>query len=150
MPSDSDFDAKLERLVHEQLRKLPLWKAPDSLAPRVLAALRKEAARPWWRRDWSQWPPAAKVLSAALALLLVAGVTGSGWFVDAQLSEYWQRTAGRLSDFGTSLSPLANAGLLLWTQVFQSVVIYGLVFLAVLYASCLGAGTLFLRIARQN
>lgn len=143
----SEFDPKLESLVHEELRKLPPLKAPDTLAPRVLAAIKQRAARPWWQQDWGQWPFAAKILLVALALLLVAGLTGSGWFIDAQFSGCLQQVSQGCQALWTSVSPWANSGLLLWSKIFQSTaLIYGLAFLALLYVSCLGAGTLFVRL----
>lgn len=143
----SEYDPKLESLVHAELRKLPPLKAPDTLAPRVLASIRQRAARPWWQRDWEQWPFAARVLLVALSLSLVTGLAGGGWFIDAQFSACAQQAARRFQDLWTSVSPWADSGMLLWGKMLQStVLIYGLAFLALLYASCLGAGTLFVRL----
>jgi hypothetical protein len=146
----SEFDPKLESLVHEHLRQLPPLSAPATLAPRVLAALRARAERPWWQRDWWQWPFSAKLVFTALALAAVAAFTGSGWFVDTTLEAYSQQTAPHLNTVWSSFLPVMDAGLLLWEKLFQSVALYGLILLAFLYTSCLGAGTLLVRLAVKN
>ncbi len=70
---------ELEKLVHTTLRSLPNRRAPATLESRVLAALERQAAIPWWHKSWSYWPQWARavflVFCGGLAGLLVfAGV----------------------------------------------------------------------------
>ena len=70
---------ELEKLVHTALRSLPDRRAPASLELRVMAALERQAAIPWWHKSWSCWPQWARaaflVFCGGLAGLLVfAGV----------------------------------------------------------------------------
>jgi hypothetical protein len=55
-----DHEEKLERIIHQTLRDLPLRRAPESLPERVLAELHRRAALPWWRKSFAHWPFAAR------------------------------------------------------------------------------------------
>jgi hypothetical protein len=87
MPSP-DFD-KLERLIHENLRALPDRPAPAALESRVLLALSRRAALPWWRQSYAAWPMGVRY---AFILLLAAAAAGILVFSRSQL------TAQALSD----------------------------------------------------
>jgi hypothetical protein len=67
---------ELERLVNRKLRALPLPQAPQTLLPRVMAAARAWARRPWYAREWVTWPLGWQAGSLALlALMLTAATT---------------------------------------------------------------------------
>ena len=66
--------AELERLIDRELKSLPMPRAPDTLLPRVLAAVRHWADRPWYARAWFTWPMWWRVVSAAALLAVLAGV----------------------------------------------------------------------------
>jgi len=81
----NDLDAiELERRVHEALAGLPVRRAPASLRPRVMAAARARARRPWYARTWSAWPLPAR---AAAALVAAVIVVASVWWVPAGASD---------------------------------------------------------------
>jgi hypothetical protein len=63
----------LERAVHRSLRGLPPPKAPHSLLPGVMQAVRRRTRRPWYAQPWSAWTPSWQT---AAALLLVTAVMG--------------------------------------------------------------------------
>jgi hypothetical protein len=69
---------KLEASIHRVLRGLPDRRAPAGLEARVLAALSRRAALPWWRKSFAHWPPAVRALfvlgAGVAAALVVAGV----------------------------------------------------------------------------
>ena len=46
----------LETVVGQELRRLPMPRAPRTLLPRVLAAVEAWAQRPWYERAWFTWP----------------------------------------------------------------------------------------------
>jgi hypothetical protein len=68
--------AELEQRVDRALAELPPLAAPDTLLPRVLAAVQSWAERPWYQRAWLTWPMGMQVASVAmLMLLVVSGAT---------------------------------------------------------------------------
>lgn len=64
--------AELESLVAREVAKLPRPRAPRSLVPRVLAAVRHRRGEPWHRRGWRAWPATLKFATAVLCV-------GFGW-----------------------------------------------------------------------
>lgn len=66
--------ADLEETVHRELRQLPLPRAPETLLPRVLAAVEAWSHRPWYSRAWFTWPLGWQIASAAAAALVIYGL----------------------------------------------------------------------------
>jgi len=64
--------ADLERLVDRELRRLPLPRAPQTLLPRVMAAVEARVRAPWYRRPWRTWPIGWRLASAAACAVVVA------------------------------------------------------------------------------
>ena len=68
-------EQKLERLIHQTLRELPMRRAPSTLEDRVLFEIERRAALPWRKRGFAHWPIAAR-----LAFILVsAGLVKVAW-----------------------------------------------------------------------
>jgi len=67
-PIDELGAKRLERQIGQLLRTLPDQAAPASLEQRVLARVAAEARLPWFRRGFSRWPGAARVLFLPVAL----------------------------------------------------------------------------------
>jgi hypothetical protein len=63
---------ELEKMVHAALRALPDRRAPATLEARVLAAVERRAALPWWHQSWSCWPQWVR----ASFLVFCGGVAG--------------------------------------------------------------------------
>lgn len=65
---------ELEAFVARELARLPRPKAPPSIVPRILSAVRQSQGEPWHRRPWRAWPVtsrlAAGLLCAGLALVV--------------------------------------------------------------------------------
>ncbi|HXW05769.1 MAG TPA: hypothetical protein VD833_11090 [Vicinamibacterales bacterium] len=68
--------ADLERLVHAHVRGLPPPPAPQTLLPRVMAAVASWAARPWYKRAWFTWPAAGQFVTVVTLLALTIGLLG--------------------------------------------------------------------------
>lgn len=73
-PFEDPSDARL----HAALRDLPDHRAPDSLLPNVLAAIRAReqaaaalARTPWFRRPATRWPAAFRIALGSVALGLI-------------------------------------------------------------------------------
>ena len=57
--------------LHEELRRLPNLRAPETLVPQVRAILARRAARPWWQQPWLAWPRAWQATSGAAMFALI-------------------------------------------------------------------------------
>ena len=65
---------ELERFVSGRLQRLPAPRAPLTLLPRVLAAAKAWAERPWYAREWFTWPLQWQVGSIGLLVLTLISV----------------------------------------------------------------------------
>lgn len=63
----------LEDLVDRGLKAVPPPRAPRTLLPSVMRAVRAAAERPWYARPWVTWPSTWRLASAMALLLLLAG-----------------------------------------------------------------------------
>jgi hypothetical protein len=141
-----DWD-DLDRLLDERLHSLPAPRAPETLAPRVMAAVAAETARSPFAAPWFRWSPALQIAFVALlvaavggALVLLPRAAGpADWLsaVAARPSVGW--ALGRLADVRTTMS-LARA---VAVSVATQPIVVGLVGLvAVMSALCAILATL--------
>ena len=137
--------AELERLASRALRALPTPRAPGSLVGRVLTAMSREAARPWYARPWRTWPLAWQ-LASAFAIVLVA--VGSVLAVPGVLAALGQvAPAMSLSALVESIGPLRvarplwDATVVVWRLVVQPVAPYVVLFVLIMSFSCIAFGT---------
>ncbi len=141
----------LETFIDRELKQLTELTAPETLIPRVWAALRAKA-KPWWQRSWASWPRWGQGVFLLATVLLIAGVVNgapqaaeglpvqsllaecASWF--AFLAPVWKF----LASLGNAFVVLARSGgqLLLWAAVAAA---------AVVYLTCVGLGTLAYRVA---
>src|SRR5688500_14635850 len=134
---EPELDTKLERLIHQELRKLPLVKAPEALSARVLARVQMRPAVPWWQQSIWNWPAAARAVFLITLAFVVAAITGGTW-VAGDVAAKGADTFGVVTQ---AFAPLGNAFFVLWKTLLQNVVLFGLAFTGMLYLLCLGAGT---------
>lgn len=135
---------QLAESLDRHLRKLPSLKAPPSLMPAVLRAIRQRGALPWWRRSWQGWPPALQVAFLLTGLLVVAGLLYGATVlpgevlaaVQARWANLWEPLAQIAN---TVIAMLAGGGLKLWALL--------LVVGAVAYAACISLATFGYRLA---
>lgn len=147
-----EADDKLEKLIHSELAKLPELKAPETLIPRVLEAIRSNASKPWWQRSWFHWPFGARMTSIGFACAVLALILVS-------LSMLWQNASGAaplgmvldwLTPFavvGDILSTLAGAALMTLSWIGKLWLALGLTIAFLMYVSCVGIGTICFRLA---
>ena len=135
------IDPTLERIIHQELKKLPGLKAPARLSARVLEIVRAREALPWWQQSFWHWPAAARGAFLLVVAMIVLSLTGGAWFageiaLDGAVTKY--------------INPLASAFLVMWRSFLQTLALWALGFAAVLYLVCVGAGTLFVRVAYKR
>lgn len=148
-------EPELERLIHRELRRLPLRSAPQSLLPRVLARIEARARQPWYRRLWTRWPTACQGVFLGLLAAVAWGLTcglGEAWtsLVTPQLTA---RLSPWLSPLDALGDGLATAGKALFGSLRkpgQMALLAGLAVVAAAYLSCLGAGTALYRLANAK
>lgn len=66
--------AELERLLDRELKALPGPRAPESLLPRVMAAVARPAESTAAPSGWFTWPLSWRLASAAAVIAFAAGV----------------------------------------------------------------------------
>src|SRR6476659_7201806 len=64
----------LEQLAGRELGRLPAPRAPETLLPRVLAAVDAWSHRPWYTRAWFSWPLAWQAISIVAVAMAIYGV----------------------------------------------------------------------------
>ena len=141
-------DRSLESSIDHALKSLPPLAAPDSLLPRVLAALEARAARPWYRRAWQTWPRGGQVLSlAALTAACAAFGFAGGQFSNSDLVRPTGNAWGLASVAANLLSTLGQALLLTLQHLNPTWLAAALLVLATGWFSCVGLGTALFRLA---
>jgi hypothetical protein len=138
-----EIDPNLERVIHEELRKLPPVKAPEALSARVLATVREQQALPWWHKSIWQWPQAMRTAFLVILAIMVAAMTGSTWWA----GDVAAKGVNAFTESTQGLMPLGNAFLVVWKVVLHNIALSLLIFSGMLYLFCLGAGTMFVRFA---
>lgn len=80
--------AELEDFIDQNLRTLPVPRAPLSLEARVRAQLQRQAPLAWYQQAWTYWPLAAR-LSLLILVVSMTAATLVGfhfWFASIELS----------------------------------------------------------------
>ncbi|MBI3418241.1 MAG: hypothetical protein HY043_23370 [Verrucomicrobia bacterium] len=145
-------EQELAECIARELRQLPPPKAPETLAPRVRAALAARAHQPWWKKSWAHWPFSLRVIFFAASLAIAGGLIYAGlWFtpdvslapMQTRLESYFDFLAPIwqiASALGIAFASVVHSGgqLLLWS-------VGGTV--TVMYLTCVGLGTLCYRVA---
>lgn len=141
----------LEQLTDRHLRRLPRPVAPGTLLPRVMAAVRLLAERPWYARPWVTWPLAGQALSGAVVCSIVLGLIWIAPGVEALASQSLSRLAGRLiAPFAGTIEWMGQAAFaarVVWESVLQPLVFILLVLVLLMFAACAAFGAALDRVA---
>ena len=140
-----DHNSKIEAQIQLALQDLPELSAPATLAPRVMAAIRAQAVRPWWQQSWAAWPRSIQTASlASLTFIAVALSFAGGWAWQGtarpDLSGRWFEALAALGD------TLLNTSLLLFRHAGMTWLLLGLAAVTLMYLTCVGIGTLCFRL----
>lgn len=143
MNKNTESEQKLEQVLGQALRGLPLRQAPLSLESRVINELQRRAALPWWRASFTNWPVAARVgfvlISAALVAVTILG-GGSAYLGDRSLNEGVAVLLAWVHPFLTVISSAGGLVALL-IHVIPPLWLYGTLGLGVfLYVTLFGLG----------
>jgi hypothetical protein len=123
----------LERSLQHELRRLPSPMAPDTLLPRVLAAVDAWARKPWYSRAWFTWPLGWQIASSGALAILGVGL--------------WM-----LPPAPPSLVVTTNAGRVLWRTMVEPFLFYafGIVVLMCLACAAFGAALSYVFVERAE
>lgn len=141
-------ESQLEKLIDRELKSLPPLAAPDTLAPRVMAALAARVSLPWYHRAWQTWPLSGQILSlAALVLMFVAVATAGGRWIPEGAARPTTGLLGGLSFLVSLLGTVGEALVLTVKHLHPAWIAAGLLVLSADWLSCLGLGTAIFRLA---
>ena len=140
-----DNDPKLERIIHQTLRDLPLRRAPHSLEQRVFAEIQRRAGLAWWRRSFGYWPLAAQaafiVLSAGLVkFALMLGMWVMAGFDDAKLKEAVAQPVVWLENVLVVVRSITGFFEVIFRNIPSLWIYGGLLFFAAMYVTLFGLG----------
>ncbi len=138
-------DPQLAAMIQRATNDLPDIPAPATLLPRVMAAIRAQSARPWWQQSWEAWPTQIQTTSlVTLALFALALSFAGGWaWQSASLPPLAGGWREALPAFGNTL---LNAALSLFRHTGTSWLLVGLTAVMLMYLTCVGVGTLCVRL----
>jgi hypothetical protein len=142
---------ELARLVDRELKRLPAPKAPDTLLPRVMAAVRALPSAAPTSRWWLNWPVAAQGVSAAIAIALVVGLWRLWPAAQAQLVALMSAVSwgpvGRLAAILRDAESLGTAIEVVWRVVMQPIGWVMLPVVLLMWIACAMFGAALSRVA---
>jgi hypothetical protein len=153
--------ADLQDVVDRALRELPGPRAPRTLLPRVMAAVRQQQNRtaqnavpqelPSAGRTWFRWPLGWQAASVAALILLVMGL---GWVLPSAQAAVSDVTAdamtsikARVATVAEDASDVAGIARVLWQAALQPILGYVFVFILVMSAASAALGVAVGRVA---
>ena len=132
---------RLERLLGDAMRSLPVKPAPHGLESRVLGELARRAARPWWRRSFGHWPAFARVgWMTACGVLIGVTLLGGPWTTAVNSLQSTGATSSWLRQAVVITGTVGNLGASLVDAVPAGWLLLGLAAAALLYAFLFGLG----------
>jgi len=141
----------LDRLVDRELRQLPTPRAPQTLLPRVLAAVEHLTRRPWYARAWFTWPLGWQVMSLiALATIVVGGaalVPAARVAASDATSTLVSRVIGEVATTVHRLDATMSVGRVLWRALLEPLAAYALALVVLMGLACAVFGTALNRVA---
>jgi hypothetical protein len=147
-----DYEQQLEERIDGELKALPELQAPPALAGRILSAVARRAAQPWYLQSWPAWPVPVQVASVPALVVLCGGLCWGVFALARTLAavpalQHLASHAAGLRVIWRTLSVLGDAAILCCRQVGPGVFAGILAALFLAYAACVGLGTLSLRLA---
>ncbi len=149
---NAEYEKQLEAVVRRELKALGELEAPPEIARRVMRVIGQRASAPWYRREWQTWPLALRSVSLVGLMGSFAFLCLESWqFVRfAALSPAAQEVSGwfSLADaIWNAATVLADALGLAFRSLGPAVLIGSAVMLLFCYATCVGLGTVYWRLA---
>ena len=127
--------------VSRALTQLPVRRAPNTLLPRVMAAVQAWVGRPWYQRAWFTWPIGWQL--ATVGSLVLMAVSTWEWAPTLELGATLARMLPAspqplAPETASSLSALRVAAGVLW-QGLQPIFVIAFVIVVAMTSACLAA-----------
>ena len=144
----------LESLIGAELRRLPTPRAPQTLLPRVLAAVHAWAQRPWYERAWFTWPVGLQIASVAALIVIVAGgamllpgmMASAGVAASTVTSRVMEDVAPATKLAGVTV----NAVQVIWRVLFEPVAVYAFAIVLLMWLACAAIGAALTRVVFER
>ncbi|MFA5189739.1 MAG: hypothetical protein WC740_03385 [Verrucomicrobiia bacterium] len=133
----------LEKWTDRELRPLPAPRAPETLAPRVMAAIAARAALPWYRQTWFEWSRGWQAASAVVAASLLAAWVFVPWQTlpgAESLADIGGQLNAFLTSAGDALDRATRIALPLWNALVRQFLIYATAVAAMLVSAVIALG----------
>ena len=133
----------LERFVGGALKQLPPPRAPDTLLPRIMAAVDTSVQRPWYRRAWRTWPLGWQVASAIACAALILLIASAGPVNTATTVARTAPASDVISDsvaFAGRMQDASGVAWTLWRVVLQPLVPYAFALAMLMCGACVVFG----------
>jgi hypothetical protein len=146
--------AELERLIDRELQRLPAPRAPRTLLPSVMRAVRATTSPPP-ARGFVTWPRLWQVTTAAALVVLVIGVTrlwptaegALAGALDPSATPALSRVTAIAQGVAQRIDHAASAGRVVWRVLVEPTAIFVLVMVAAMGIACAAFGTALGRVA---
>ena len=144
----------LETLVGGELRRLPMPRAPQTLLPRVLAAVHAWAQRPWYERAWFTWPLGLQIASVAALILIVVGgamlLPGTLTTAGAAASTVRERVMEDVAPATQLAEGTTNAARVIWRVLLAPVAVYAFAIVLLMWLACATLGAALTRVVFER
>ncbi len=137
MKNDAQDNQQLIKFVDKLCKQQPLRTAPSTLQLRVMRELQLQAALPWWRKSFINWPMPLQVLFVVAALLAAKLMLLIGDWAGI----HWVSSAIAVTK---SSSLVSGTEAMLTVTRHVSTQLLSLVPMSVLYTAILAIATLYL------
>jgi hypothetical protein len=126
--------------IDRALAQQPSINAPQTLLPRVMAAVQAWAARPWYERAWFTWPRILQIASLSATALVVVAVWAAMPLANGFIDRLYASAVGSLGGGVASRMQRLDATIagaqVLWRALVEPILAYAAVVVAAMYIAC--------------
>ncbi len=147
-----DYERQLAARVDRELKELGELPAPATLVSRVMRAVERRTARPWYQRPWQAWPAGLQWASLAALLAIVCGLGLGAWSlahgaIGAVDTPAVAHEFAGLGVIWRTLNVLAEAAVLSIRHLGPGFIMGCVAVVLMAYAACVSLGTFYVRLA---
>lgn len=137
----------LETRMDRTLRRSHARRAPQTLLPRVLAAVQEWSQRPWYSRAWFTWPIGGQIVSAAALVLVVIGAAILTASAQSAVDQTAIRVFSGVMPVAQQAEAVLNAARVVWHAILEPLAVYAFAVVVVMFLACVAFGTALSHVA---